>query len=159
MRKIKAYTIPEIIVVMIISSILIISLWGAYSFIVNRFHDFNTTNENYENVMRLDMLLRNDFHKAHKITTSFGKQLDIEFSNHDKMSYIFEDNVIIRRNASNSESFYIRLVGKEMKYLYLERKMTSYLERFSAEIILNGRKIILCYNKSYDNKLLMNLNI
>ncbi|TAJ09157.1 hypothetical protein DMA11_20685 [Marinilabiliaceae bacterium JC017] len=150
--KIRAYTIPELIIVMVITSFLVMSLWGGYRFVVKQFYYFNVRTEKYENLMQIDNLLRNDFLKARAISYEQGKRLVVDLKNKKRVQYIFEENVIIRLQDGITDYFNFDIESKQVEYLYIGRNMTSNVISLFIELFVNNRKVDLFYSKSYDRQ-------
>jgi len=155
--KVKAYTIPELIIVMVVSSFLVLSLWGGYRFVLRCFYDYQTVHSRYESLLGIDNCLRRDFYEACQIRAAHGKKLFFQFSNRAVTTYIFEEDVIIRMIGNKTDFFNFDISRHKMEYLYLGRNMSSEIESFELDLLLNQRKIQLFYTKKYDRHSVMNL--
>ena len=156
-NKLKAYTVIELIIVLLVSSLLILSLWLAYGFVYKRFNDFKHTQEGYESLMAFDNLLRKDFNNSVKITSAHGKSLDMLMKDGLRINYIFEENVIIRSANNQGEYFYFNVTQKVFDYLYLDYGMTSNISSFKLELFMRGRVVELIYLKDYDRHFYLNI--
>lgn len=152
--KIKAYTLPELIVVMILSSLLSLSIWSGYEFLNNRFIDFMKNSEAYENVLQLERFLRNDFYRSSKINSSLQKQLIFEIDN-EIVVYDFNRESVTRTTSKMREHISVLNDKVEIEYLKFDDKEVSNVISLSIEIVVRNRKCNLFFYKDYPHVFLI----
>jgi hypothetical protein len=142
--------VPEILVVMLISSILTLTLWLGYEFIIKRYQDYKRVNLEYQNLMFLDNLLRRDFFNSRQISTSQERRFHFVFKNGETITYIFESDQVLRSVNEQTERFNLQIDNKVVEYLYLNHQITSCLAALKFRVLLRGRHVCLSYYKEYD---------
>jgi len=96
-KRLKAFTIMEITVVMLISAIVIGIAYTAFNIINQSYRSFQQKNEHMAELVRLDELLRKDFNRATMISkTTSGIFLK---ASTDSVTYDFEPNFTVRTST------------------------------------------------------------
>lgn len=121
MLKIKAYTLMEVTIVMLISALTITICYSAYGIITNYYKSFQQKHKMSTEILSLKHVLDRDAEKSnHAFKTPFGCEFSLDS---DKIVYTFTNHFILRQlNDLHTDTFKIKV--KEMK---------GYFE--SAEII------------------------
>jgi len=156
LMKVKAATIPELITVIIVSSLLTVSIWNAYEFVITRFYQFETINQKYLTVIELDRCLSNDFLKSTTITYSHGKTLNITLYNEEVITYEFNEGLAVRKHNQNIRYFFVDVSSKGVSYRNGMNKDTLLVHKLYLELSLNKRNWALTYVKHYDAFSLIN---
>ncbi len=154
--KIKAYTIPELMVVMVISSILSISLWGGYKFVAFQYNDFNNKNAKYNDLFQFEGLLKNDFLKSRLIHNDSDNKLHFEFDNMVSVDYQFENDFVIRSQKSVIDTFALSVSNISIEPLLLENQVSQYIKGVTVDLSLRNRSLQIKVAKKYDNKFIFN---
>jgi hypothetical protein len=148
--KTNASTIPELVVVMIISSILAIGVWSGYRFLTFQFNAFNERNNQYQELLILDYLLKSDFVASELITADNSRTLDLIFNDGLKVIYLFENDVIVRTQNDNVDSFKMVVNKPIVMYQYINANMTLNVRSLGIDVMVNNRMVSLNYIKKYD---------
>jgi len=106
-HRIKAFTIMEVTIAMLIAAIVIGITYTAYTIISRTYGQFKKKNENMAVLARLDQLLRRDFDRADLITESGHQVISIQRENQPNIRYEFLDSSIIR-NAAIADTFKVK---------------------------------------------------
>ncbi|WP_291856857.1 prepilin-type N-terminal cleavage/methylation domain-containing protein [Marinilabilia sp.] len=151
MKKVDAYTLPELVVAMVISSILIIIILTAYRFISYQFSVFYQRSLAAQELIIADQLLRNDIKNSRSV--SHEEDNTIVFNTRDNLEviYSFENNYLEREGYAGKEKFPINIEKLHFSYLQFENYETKNLTGITIDLLMNGHFINLSYRKSYDN--------
>ena len=116
MRKIRAFTIIELVVVMILSSIIIGIIYSAYQIVNSQYGNYIKANKQITSEAVLTMLLNKDFAAAHFIKKEGERIFFFDIENKVK-SYHFGDDFIVRNSNAVVDTFFIRALNIETLFL------------------------------------------
>jgi Tfp pilus assembly protein PilE len=102
-HKIKAFTIMEVTVAMLIAAIVIGITYTAYNIISKTYGNFKKKNEDMAVLARLDQLLRRDFDRADLITES-GHEMIFQKEGQPDIRYEIAPTYLVR-NAISVDTF------------------------------------------------------
>jgi Tfp pilus assembly protein PilE len=105
-QKIRAFTIMEVTVTMLVTAILIGITYTSYSIIVKSYGGFNTKNDEMAALVSLDHVLKRDFERSEGVyKTQDGIVLKKENS---VIGYVFAPGYVIR-NAARADTFKVQV--------------------------------------------------
>jgi type II secretory pathway component PulJ len=115
MQKIKAYTLMEVTVAMLLSALTITICYSAYGIVGNYFKSFQVKNALADEVLSLRHTLDRDMERSDCILKT---EEGFEFlQDSSKIIYVFTDKYIIRRlNELHTDTFKLQL--KELKSFF-----------------------------------------
>lgn len=103
MHKLKAFTLMELLVGMVISSIVIAFGYSAYALIYKQYVSYKSVKTTVVETMQLHTTMSNDFNNAECIT--FGEN-KLKLSGSNKLlMYNFIDSLVIRGDQEMSDTF------------------------------------------------------
>jgi Tfp pilus assembly protein PilE len=105
MKRFKAFTILELTVVMLLTTIVAGISYGAYHIVTHQFQQYKTTNETLTDTALLDALLKRDFAQAEQIVRSENGIVAVYKNQHT--TYNFGNEYIIRSFAERVDTFNI----------------------------------------------------
>lgn len=152
-KKIKSFTIMELLVTLVITSIIV----GLASTIyLNMQRYFSTSEQGYEqntDVNFIISLLKTDFENSASAVSSFG--LVTLIGNDSKiLEYNFSDEFITRKVDYRRDTFYVNLEDLEVIRLDDNSDLVSEIK---ANIIFDGDPVPLHIYKNYTRDVLFNL--
>lgn len=106
-KKIKAFTLLELIVVLILSGV--VTLMAYYMLNVTRsyYHKFNEKEQSISTLSKLAMIIDQDFHKANTITGG-GSIVSCNFETHE-VTYQFLSAYAVRSQSIVQDTFYLTI--------------------------------------------------
>ena len=107
MQKLKTFTLIELIVAMLISSLVITISYYSYSIISRQFIYFRNINEYTIEITRLNTVLKTDFAES-KYCSQQANGLSFVFEDNRKVSYEFYPEHIIRYMPGLTDTFHIQ---------------------------------------------------
>lgn len=105
MNKLKAYTILELVMVMLLSAIVISFAYGSYRVVSGMFTRFKQANEQTNQLALLEKLLRQDFLQADYLTQN-ERELSCFYPD-KRIVYTFEEDHVLRYNRL-SDTFFVK---------------------------------------------------
>lgn len=143
MGKIKAYTLMEVTVAMLLSAVCIGICYSAYGIIGNYYAVFREKNEKMDNLFSLRQVLERDMEKANLIMrTEGGIILD---NDSVKVSYIFAQGKILRKLSElRTDTFNILWKEQYMGYEGIEILSADTIDVLRFNIELDVRQQVPC---------------
>ena len=124
MKKIKAFTIIEILITMVLSSIVI----GAAIYVFLTFNTLltKTSKRNMQNleIISLHHILKKDFIEADEIREEYSSLL-IQFNDDKKVYYDFEEDCVIRDAIVSRDTFNIKVNDFKLYFLDEQSKLVT----------------------------------
>jgi prepilin-type N-terminal cleavage/methylation domain-containing protein len=155
MKKIKAFTLMELIIGMIIGSIVVGFCYTGYRMILKQYLDFKKTKTEIGETMQFNTALRNDFVNAQ--TISYNENHLVMLNDSSKIEYEFAETFILRDVKDVSDTFHLK--PKEIQPVFLsEINENLIIQGFSFNAEILGEKEIFQYQKNYSADFLMQLS-
>lgn len=152
-KKLPAFTLMELLIGMIISSMIIASAYYAYSIIYDRYEQYRTIKKKIMESQQLQSVLNNDAYICDRISFD-GNTLLLLKKNDKSVNYRFYDDVITRTENELSDTFAIAPVNIKMEFHFPEHK--QFVEQFSFETRILDEQAFFSFTKAYTSELLMN---
>jgi prepilin-type N-terminal cleavage/methylation domain-containing protein len=124
MSKLKAYTLMEVMVALIIGSVVISLAVMAFLTIKKEVDNEYVIQNEAQKVLRIRTLMENDFFACDHIQYK-NKQLRFYKDNNMKKRYRFHDEFVVRSTHSHSDTFLIVVNDIQCKYLFKQSKLVS----------------------------------
>jgi len=160
-KRIKAFTILEVTITMLVAALVMGITYSAYSIIIKSYGAFNKKNQDMAVVVRLDEWLKKDFSRAEIILKDTA---GIALNSPDRhIKYRFDPDVIIRTEI-RSDTFKVKtdsLVFSFEGFPVNENGLTdeqNRLDDLDLVILFQGEKIPYHYHKLYSSVNLINRN-
>lgn len=122
-KKISAFTLLELSVVMVITGLVFAIAFSAYIIINKQYAEFSNSNEKIVDVSTVYAVLINDFAEAREIRKS-GKKVVLTRADNSQIFYLFESNALIRE-INNLEDRFENISNEKFSFLGLEQNETN----------------------------------
>lgn len=114
--KVKAFSFLEVLVAIVISGIVISTVYAVYVFTYKQYFKYSTIKTNMHNYVEFTSVLNTDFEKAKKVLRT--SDYEIEMQQNDKnINYQFNNNYVLRTVNLTSDTFLFAISNLEMKLL------------------------------------------
>ena len=154
-RKIKAFTIIELVVVMILTSIIVGIVYSAYSIVGNQYTGYKKINTQNSRVALLSMLLNKDFSTSCFIKSGEDKIFFYDKEN-NTITYEFWENCITRNSNAVTDTFFISSLNVEMKFLNQKQQFhNSLVDELNFETAIFEEQQLFHFKKKYAADILM----
>jgi len=160
-QKVKAFTILEVTIAMLIAGLLIAITYTSYSIIIKSYKSFTAKNQNIAVLVSLDHVLRRDFDRADMVLkTSNGIALK---NSSQVITYTFSPD-FVTRETGKIDTFKVQ--AQEMKAGFenipVEELQTTgeqnRLDELAFILIFQNEKIPFHYRKLYSSDNLIKRN-
>lgn len=118
MKKLKAFTVLELIVSMAISTMLIGTCFLAYQIIINQFTNYKITSQRTQDIVLCNYLLTRDINMAGSISQPEQGVFRLE-NGKTIITYTFELGYILRAKENSIDTFHLKTVDLETKEVTL----------------------------------------
>ncbi len=147
--KIKSYTIVEIAIVLLLSTICILTAFESYSIIQKSLNEFLTKIWESNTIIRFEKTFQNDIDNSLFLIDSNERVLCIK--NNDTIIYSLNNNIL--REYKNTDSFEINIIEKNISHFSNSNKIIVEIQlRYSYHNTTSQ----LLFTKEYPNDIIMN---
>jgi len=159
LRKVRAFTILEVTVTMLITAVVIAITFTSFSVILKYYHSVNKKNSDVMELASLDHLLRRDFDRADTIFTS-AQGITINEGG-KSIIYIFDPAFVIRKAAAidtfklQTGDLWTGFENIQIKPVNIEQE-DNLIDELSFSISCNQEEIPYHYKKNYSSQNLFN---
>lgn len=158
MKKLKAFTLMELIVGMAISCMLMGICFIAYKIVLNQFNSFSHNSSFLSEVSFCNYLLNKDFESAVAIEQPSDYAIDIELSETSQIHYVFEPDYVLRIQGDNADTIHVST--KDMKISYMDSSQKSIphskIEGLTFSIFKGKEQFDLSFQKEYSPHYIVN---
>lgn len=158
-HQVKAFTIMEVVITMLIASILMAITYRAYLIVGRSYQSFHTKNKEMAELQQLDHIIKRDFDRAEFIEK---KQDSIVFKTTGfPVIYAFGPD-LITRTASTADTFKVKTVNFRIAFEgqaindLSDTEEQNLLDELSFTILYQNENVPYHYYKSYSSVNLLN---
>jgi prepilin-type N-terminal cleavage/methylation domain-containing protein len=152
MKKLKAFTLIELIIGMIIGSIVVGSCYTGYSFVLKQYYNYKQTKDTINEAMLLHTLISTDFNNA-RILSYKENNLQVALDSVNIM-YSFEDSFILRKESDVIDTFYLQPKAIHFSFLK-ENDLGNIIDELFFEVTIFDETKKFHYSKQYSSDILM----
>lgn len=153
MSKLKAYTISELVVVMVLTAIVISIAGSVFLMIKKQYSMYQTKNRKCYDLSLFTYLINRDIENAEQITWA-DNELNLIQSSKEYV-YGFEDEYVTRQQLQLIDTFYFKTIDLNIKFL----ENTSWVTHFSCDLQFENKIHSLYLHKKYTPNTLLNADI
>src|ERR1035437_4240342 len=159
MQKLKAFTLLELLIAMVISSIVVAFGYSVYSLMYKQYLSYKKTKTEIVKTMQFNTVLTNDFYNSEEIT--FSENTIVIFKkNNEPLLYTFNDNFILRKTNEITDTFKIATTNIQGKFVFKNESFQSTLiDEFSFDSQLSGDVQHFLFAKNYSAATLLNKEV
>lgn len=154
-KKVRAFTLIEVTISMLIAAIVIVTTYTAYQIISQNYLNYVKKQNLIASFTIMDKLLRDDFLKANPIVkTDSGLEFHMD---NGKVQYQFNDSLIIRNQYNlRLDTFNIVLHTINFTFENEESGVGRRIDLLSYLVTLDNETIPMSYRKMYSAQNLFN---
>lgn len=153
MKKLRAFTLMELLIGMIIGSIVVGCCYFGYSIIWKQFGDYRNMKHEINAAMQLNEVLLNDFSRSQEITFSDNKlKMELDSS---AITYEFNDSVIVRITPEAADTFHFATTELQSEFIGPGFSGGT-VKSFSFSTGVLGEREIFNFDKTYSAAFFMN---
>jgi len=151
MKKIKSFTLLELIVSMVIGTILVTLLWGGYLFVSRNYLRWTGRNQAVSDFVAFEQLLRNDFRNSYAIVAD-EKDCFRLLQKSGEIEYRLVSGVVVRESKEQLDTINCEVLGYEVEYLNGEKGIGAFVKGVDLFVRFNEERLELTFFKDYDAK-------
>lgn len=144
---IKAYTLFEVIISMVIISVISLIIFVLFSSFTKQLNLFNETNSKLSTYVFLKNNLKREFYISKSIR-SLPNGIEIEMNDSLNIFYYLKDGYILKKVNYTIDTIPIKLAN-------MDKKMTSnnYIKQLSLDFLIFNEPLNLVLDKKYTSKI------
>lgn len=155
--KIKAYTLLEVTIAMLLSAICIAICYSAYDIVGKYYASFQQKNQTADVVLSLRHVMQRDFLKSNTVLKS-EEGVELQLDDSSKIYYIFNSDAILRKmNEAHTDTF--KLKSNEVNFFFEGHEVIEpdTIDELRFKMILDQRTAVpIQLNKTYSAANLFN---
>ena len=148
--RLPAFTLIELMVTMLISSISIGIIYSGYDIVSKQFRTYKTTNETIAEALYLNSLMNSDFSKARDAKKNRDGFTLLDYENRSTV-YEFSEEYIVRKVSFSTDTFHLPI--KNSSYSISGKDVLedlSWIDEVSFDVTINKEVTSFHYKKEYD---------
>lgn len=158
MRKLKAFTLMELLIGMIVSAIVISFCYLSYAMIYKQFVSYRTVKQELVEALEFHSVLNRDFVDAQKATFRETELTLISYKNRNVI-YNFEAEFVLRKTGEVVDTFFLEPTNISTDFLMTENNFSKPVVQFSFDALVLGEQEHFLFNKRYDAEMIVNYEI
>ena len=156
MNRVKAFTILELVIVMIITSFIVIAGYFAYSSSVSRLAIFKENAVYGTEFSQFNVTLAKDIEESSSASLIGRTKLSLKQNESDEIIYQFDEDMVSRKTTSHTDTFNLSI----SQVIPTELEFDKYfLSGLSLIVESGGQELQMNYHKSYEPYFYMNHDI
>lgn len=153
-RRVEGFTVMEIMVTMVISSIVVLTAFEFYNIFNKLLLKKNNTMESGKEILQFYNALENDSRRAISIELS-AVGLIMKNYDEDPVNYEFYDEFVIRNRNIVTDTFRVKVMNLNS----IKDKVSGFEKILTMELAVSNDTLPLFIEKSYPNDILINSKI
>ena len=109
MKKIKAFTLLELTIVMVITSFIVVAGYFAYTSSVQRLTIFESLSKDKIDLTELNLLLTSDFSECTSASLTTPTKLTLTKNNSEELVYVFDEQTVLRKLPKHIDTFNVKI--------------------------------------------------
>lgn len=159
MKQISAFTLLELLIGMILSSIVIGFCYTGYSIIHKQYLNYNTIKRQNTSAIQLNSILNTDFINAESIMYGTDK-LILNSDNKVQLQYEFKQDYILRSANGLTDTFIFSPVNIKPEYLKESTSLPlAIINEFSFDAVILGELEHFHFVKEYSAETMIRLQM
>jgi hypothetical protein len=146
-KAIKAFTILELVISMLLSLIVVLIAILAFEMISKQFMSYKKNNETIRNFYVLEGLLTNDFEFSKKIEWKDNNKMECYMPDNKMFSYQLNDTLIIRYAENSTDTFFVKL--NKIDKVFLVNENSKIINELKLQTHLLNEDYLLSFKKNY----------
>lgn len=145
--KVKAYTLFEIIISMVIMSVISLIVFVLFSSFLRQLHFYNDTSTEIANYAFLKNNLKREFHQAKQINR-LSNTIIMELKNNQNITYSFSKNHIIKKMNRVIDTIKIKLTD-----FHITTNQNEQVTNLKLDCLLFNEQISTTFYKNHTNSI------
>ena len=155
---IKAYTILETVITLVLIGIIVSVVYVTYGFISQNMQNYVAMETENFKLNNFKTILEEDFFKSEKVTAFNDNKIRVQFYNETNVEYQYDGRYLIRASILSKDT----IMAKEVQLGYVENqkadieRVESLVSSMHVSVQLYGKSVPLYVYKNYYSNLLSN---
>jgi prepilin-type N-terminal cleavage/methylation domain-containing protein len=155
-RKIKAFTLIELVVTMVISSIVVMLAFTCYEITYKQYLNFRKSNNTVTQVILFNSLFKQDVLLSDLVSKTDDNDITLRMNDSVSVNYSFGSNYILRKyNELTPDTFPITSVTVKEQFQNNLVDENGLVDDITISGVVRGENVFFSCSKEYDADLLM----
>jgi prepilin-type N-terminal cleavage/methylation domain-containing protein len=147
-KKLKAFTLLELLIGMVVSTIVVAIGYAAYTVVYKQYLQYKLLREEMVEIAAFKNEFQNNFYHS-KIIKADDNSIYFEFSNNKKVKFTFFDTFITRQVDGLTDTF--KVENNNRVKVYIDESNTE-IKDFVFNSILFNEPIVFSFQKQYSSE-------
>ncbi|HET6227841.1 MAG TPA: prepilin-type N-terminal cleavage/methylation domain-containing protein [Bacteroidia bacterium] len=156
MKKLAAFTLIELLIGMLISSIVITFGYLAYRFTNEQYLGYKQIKEQLVEVSQFNTVFSEDLRRA-EIVSSTANTIEMYYKQIPALDYEFAADYVVRKANALTDTFNIAAVRIEQQFVFPEERV--FLQHLSFEATILKETEQFNFTKAYSSETIMNYKV
>jgi competence protein ComGF len=158
MKKLKAFTLLEMTISMVISLIVVSSCSWCFLIFFRQFSDFKITSNSVNEVIALQTVLQNDLANCEKVIKISDGEISLIDAKGNEINYNIGKTAVVRNNKVSPDTFHIILNSIQLKFAGEEQlKSQGLIDEIILDAEVLKEKELFSFQKQYAADVLMEI--
>jgi prepilin-type N-terminal cleavage/methylation domain-containing protein len=155
MKKVRAFSLIELLVAMVISSVVIASAYFMYSMFSKDLIDYKGHINKLSDAVVLNGILEHDINLAQAVKKNSSNGIRIEQGSAN-IDYEWQEDAVLRKTDLSTDTFHLFLKDVELNFMNTEQTVTgSLIDVLKFNSSTDGREITFSFEKKYGSDMLV----
>lgn len=154
MKKLKAFTLTELLVAMVVSAIVIAVAYQIYSIASMQFGEYKKVNDKISNEVVLKGLLNMDFFTSTAVLQRSENSIEIHKQD-TLIEYAWNEFFVLRTKNNMRDTFFLEVESSELRFKNKAQKQGGLVDELELVSKDSGAERVFCFFKEYSADVLM----
>ena len=148
MKKVKGFTLVELLVAMVIGSLLLGLGYGTMTLLRSQLEEYRSTTDKISDEIKFITLLEKEIYTADKLLKVSNNS--IQLTSKEEIIYSWNNNAVVRTTALSSDTFYVAIDNTTFRFENSEVLTDATLiDELQLKCGVNGNKNEFIFSKQY----------
>lgn len=157
-KKLKAFTLIEVLVTMLLTTIIIGIIYYAYEVVQKQFIHNKTNDEGITQLSMLNYLLEKDFNESAEVIAA-NNGITFLYNDLKSINYEFDEEYILRNTENVTDTFKIAVENATQLFLESLVNKGDLVDRLEMDLKYSKESLYFVYTKEYASDILLQLEL
>lgn len=148
MKKLPAFTLMELLVTMVLSTIVVAAAFTGYEIMAGRYGSYQQVNTGIREAAWMNGLLLKDMQRAQQVTAT-GKTIVLSAAPEQPVTYEFRDAYVLRRSHELTDTFYVAIKNAAPLFNRQPVNAGDVIDELQLEAVIGEEPERFVYRKNY----------
>lgn len=148
MKKLPAFTLMELLVTMVLSTIVVAAAFTGYEIMAGRYGSYQQVNAGIREAAWMNGLLLKDMQRAQQVTAT-GRTILLTAAPEQPVTYEFRDEYVLRHSHELTDTFHVSIKNSTARFNQLPVNAGDLIDELQLEAVIGEEPERFVYRKNY----------